>query len=184
MADTPLAWSRGQRILHWTIAALIILTAPMGVWMVRLSFRQLLLKFLLYQIHKTVGILIFLFVLAQLILHARRGRPPVATDLPSWQRHAALTVHGALFVLLIAVPLLGYLTAAAAPARIPTLFLGVIPVPNVIGTNARWYAVLSWTHLVGAASLLVLAGGHAAMALKHHLSGRDTLRRMWRGVPG
>jgi hypothetical protein len=44
-AERPASWSRAQRILHWAIAALVLLAAPMGVYMVALPFRQLLLKF-------------------------------------------------------------------------------------------------------------------------------------------
>ena len=75
--------------------------------------------------------------------------------------------------------LLGYLAAATAPARIPTLFLGVIPVPHIVGTDPAWFAVLRQVHL--ALALLLLTGGHALMALHHQREGRRTLSRMWRG---
>jgi len=82
---------------------------------------------------------------------------------------------------MVATPCLGYLTAAAAPARIPTLFLGVIPVPHVVGTDPAAFRVLRQVHLAFAMALVVLAGGHAAAALHHHWSGHDTLIRMRRG---
>jgi cytochrome b561 len=50
-------------LLHWAIAALVLLAAPMGVYMVALPFRQLWLKFLLYQPHKTIGITAFVLAL-------------------------------------------------------------------------------------------------------------------------
>ena len=179
--ERPASWSRAQRVLHWTIAALVLLAAPMGVYMVALPFRQLLLKFLLYQLHKTIGITAFLLALSQLALHWRRGRPAWEEKLPDWQRRAASAVHAALFGLLVVTPLLGYLTAATAPARIPTLFLGVIPVPHVVGTDPAWFSVLRQVHLGLAALLVLLAFGHALMAVRHHLAGDRTLVRMWRG---
>ncbi len=120
------------------MAALVLIAAPMGAYMVALPFRRLLLKFILYQLHKTLGITVFLLAAAQITLHRRRGRPAWSGDLPDWQRRAASSVHVALFALLIATPCLGYLTAATAPAHIPTLFLGVIPVPHVVGTDPAW----------------------------------------------
>jgi len=180
-AEPPQSWSRAQRALHWSIAAFILLAAPIGAYMVTLPFQQLLLKFVLYQLHKTIGITVFLLVLAQLTLHWRHGRPPLGGDVPRWQRRAAPRVHAALFVLVIATPCLGYLTAATAPARIPTLFLGVIPVPHVVGTHPAWFGVLRQIHLAFAIVLVGLAGGHAAAALHHHWKGHDTLMRMWRG---
>ena len=180
-AEAPAAWSRAQRVLHWAIAALVLLAAPIGMSMVGLSFRHLLLKFLLYQLHKTLGIAAFLLALGQLALHWRRGRPAWDADLPRWQRRAAAIVHASLFGLLIVTPCLGYLVAATAPARIPTLFLGVIPVPHLVGTHPAWYAVLRQAHLGLALAMLLLTGGHAFMAVRHQREGRRTLSRMWRG---
>lgn len=179
--EPPAAWSRAQRILHWSLAVLVLVAAPMGLIMVALPFRALLLKFVLYQLHKTIGILAFLLGLAQLALHGGRGRPAPDAGIATWQRRAARWMHAALFALLVVTPLLGYLTAASAPARIPTLFLGVLPVPHVIGTDAAWFAVLRQLHLAAAAALAALAFGHAVAALYHHWQGHDTLRRMWRG---
>lgn len=181
VVEPPASWSRAQRRLHWTIAALVLIAAPMGVTMAALPFRQLLLKFLLYQLHKTIGITVFLLVLAQLALHWRRGRPAWEAGLAEWQRRAAAAVHRLLFGLLVVTPILGYLTAATAPARIPTLFLGVIPVPHIVGTDPAWFAVLRLVHLALAALLVLLACGHALMALHHHRQGDRTLIRMWRG---
>lgn len=180
-AEHPASWSRAQRLLHWSIAALVLITVPLAAAMVALPFTQLLLKFLLYQAHKTIGIAVLLLALAQLGVHRRRGRAAYDPGLARWQRRAAAVVHVALFALLLAVPVLGYLSAAAAPTRIPTLLFGLVPVPHVIGTDAAAFAVLRRVHLVLAALLAGLAVGHAAMALHHHRLGRATLTRMLRG---
>ena len=181
VVEPPTGWSRAQRGLHWTMAALVLLAVPLGVLMVGLPFRELLLKFMLYQLHKTIGLTVFLCALAQLVLHRRRGRPAWEAGLPAWQIGAATAMHAALFGLLVAVPALGYLTAATAPAKIPTLFLGVLPIPHVVATDPAWFAVLRQVHLALALLLVLLACGHALMAVRHHLGGRDTLVRMWRG---
>src|SRR3954449_10076130 len=102
--ERPASWSRAQRLLHWAIVTLVLLAAPMGVYMVALPFQQLLLKFLLYQLHKTIGITAFLLALCQLALHWRRGRPAWDVDIPDWQRRAATVVHAMLFGLLCATP--------------------------------------------------------------------------------
>ncbi len=181
--EPPSSWSRAQRVLHWTMAALVLLAVPMGIIMVGLPLRDLLLKFVLYQLHKTLGIAVFLLALTQLALHRRRGRPAWDSSLSERQMRAASAVHAALFFLLVATPMAGYLTAATAPAKIPTLFLGVIPVPHLVGTNPAWFGVLRQVHFGLAILLALLACGHALMALRHHRQGKDTLLRMWRGRP-
>src|SRR4051794_41668915 len=95
--ERPASWSRAQRLLHWTIVTLVLLAAPMGVYMVALPFRQLLLKFLLYQLHKTIGITAFLLALGQLALHWRRGRPAWDAALSDWQRRAGTRGPAMLF---------------------------------------------------------------------------------------
>lgn len=180
-SERSASWSRAQRVVHWTIAALVLSGAAIGVYMVRLPFRELLQKFLLYQVHKTLGITVFLLALLQLGLHARRGRPPRDRGLPEWQLRAASAVHVTLFALLIVIPLVGYLVAATAPARVPTLFLGVIPVPHIVGTSEYRFGVLRRIHVVLASLLVLLAAGHALAAIHHHRAGRAILVRMLRG---
>lgn len=179
--DRGPGWSRAQRRLHWALAALVFAAAPVALLMVSLSYQQLLLKFIAYQLHKTIGLTVLLLVLLQIGLHWRRGRPPQPPAMPPWQRRAAAAAHGLLFLLLLAVPGLGYLVAATAPIGIPTLYLGVIPVPHLVATDAAWFALLRPVHQLLAWLLVGLAAAHAGMALLHHLQGKPTLTRMWRG---
>lgn len=149
--------------------------------MVALPFERLLLKFLLYQLHKTIGLTVFALAVVQIILHRSRGRPAWESELPTWQPRAARAIHLALFTLLIVTPVLGYLTAATAPAHIPTLFLGVLPVPHIVGVSRFWFGILRLVHLALAMLILALAALHAAAAINHHRQGRRVLARMWRG---
>ncbi len=174
---------RGQRRLHWWTATLVLLAFPLGWVMVGVPLSALLLKFLLYQLHKTLGILVLVLTAMRLMVRVRRGRPAWDADMPGWQRRAASIVHGSLYTLLLATPVLGYLTAATAPARVPTLFLGVIPIPHLVGPAPDQFSLLRQVHRSMAILLVVLAGGHAAASLHNHLHGRDTLVRMWRGGP-
>ena len=71
--------------------------------------------------------------------------------------------------------------AATAPARLRTLFLGIVPVPHPVGTDPVWLAVLRRLHLALAGLLVVLACGQALMVVRHHRPGDRTMARMWRG---
>jgi cytochrome b561 len=178
-AERPAIWSRAQRRLHGWNAALVLLAFPLAWIMVAVPVQELLAKFLLYQLHKSLGIAAFLIVLVRLVYLLRRPRPAWREGLARWQRRAAPVMHAALYVLLVVTPLLGYLTAATAPAGVPTLFLLVIPVPHIVGTDADWFAVLRQAHRAAAILLVALAAGHATMALRHWWRDRmDTrLRR-------
>jgi cytochrome b561 len=175
-------WSAAQRRLHWWGAGLIAVAFAVAWVMVAVPLTELLVKFVLYQVHKTLGLTVLALVLWRLVLRARRGRPAWEADLPPWQRRAASWMHVALYALALAVPVLGYFTAATAPARVPTLFLLVIPIPHVVGPSEAGFDVLRAVHRAAAILLVLLALGHAAAAVHNHRRGRATLARMWRGV--
>jgi cytochrome b561 len=178
---SPAGWSAGQRRLHWWTASLVCLGFVLGWVMVAVPLRALLTKFLLYQAHKTLGLLVLLLTLMRLLVRLRRGRPAWDATLPAWQRRAAVLMHLALYGLLLIVPALGYFTAATAPAQIPTLFLGVIPVPHLVGTDPTWFVALRQVHRALAILLVALAGAHAMAAAVNHLRGHRGLVAMWRG---
>jgi len=180
-AEARHGWTLAQRRLHWWTACLVVIAFPLGWIMVGVSLDQLFLKFALYQLHKTIGILVFVLVLARLVIRSRRGRPAWDRGLFPWQRRAAETMHALLYVLLVVVPLLGYLTAATAPARIPTLFLGVLPIPHLLAADAFWFDILRQTHRALAVLLVSLAFGHAVAAIANHMNGHPGLMAMWSG---
>jgi cytochrome b561 len=184
MPNDSSGWRRSQRRLHWWTAGFVFAAFPLGWLMIAVPLRELLLKFLLFQLHKTIGLTVFGLVVYRLCLRARVGRPDWDPALPEWQRQAAWGMHVMLYALLLAVPALGYLTAALAPARIPTLFLGVVPVPHLLSPDAHWFAIVRPVHRWAAVLLVSAAIGHAGAALEHHRRGRPVLRQMWRSEPG
>jgi cytochrome b561 len=150
--------------------------------MVRVPDTELLAKFLLFQFHKTIGIVIFVCVLARLWLRLLRGRPALPPEMPRWQQLMAQAMHLALYLLLVVVPVLGYFTASTAAVRVP---IGIIPIPAVTTANPYWFATLAALHWQLTVALVLLAGGHTLAALHDHLHGHTTLARMWRGsAPG
>lgn len=179
MVDSD-GWSRAQRRLHGISAGLVFLTFGLGWLMVGRPADSLLLTFVVYQIHKTFGLLVLVLLVWRLAERMRVGRP--AWDaMPAWQSRGAAAMHLVLLVLLCVVPVLGYLTAATAPGGVPTVFLGMVPVPNLVGRDPAWFAVLRPTHRALAIVLVALAVAHAAMAIHHHRMGKRTLVRMWLG---
>jgi cytochrome b561 len=177
-ASSSEGWSAAQRRLHWAVAVLVLLAFAVGLVMVALPLTLLLAKILAYQAHKTLGLLVPPLVLWRLWLRARRGRPAEDPAIPAWQRHAAGLGHGALYLLLIAVPLLGYASASTAPGEIETTLFLLIPVPHLLEADEALYETIRPVHQAAAWALVLLAAGHAAMAIRHHRQGRGVLRAM------
>jgi cytochrome b561 len=101
--------------------------------------------------------------------------------LPAWQQSAARLGQGVLYALLIAVPVLGFLSAAAAPIAVETVFFLILPIPHPFPPDQALYDVLRPLHQGAAWGLVGLAVGHGAMAIHHHQRGLPILRLMWRG---
>lgn len=175
------AWSRGQRLLHWSTAVLVLAGFVLAWIMVALPYRPLLLKFSLYQAHKTIGLLVIALTVGRVAIRAIRGRPPWDTGISPRQRRLAATGHAALYALLLIVPVFGYLVAATSPLGVPTLLFGLLPIPHFLGPDRALFALLRPLHMFAAITLVILALGHAAMAIHHHRTGSNILRRMWRG---
>ena len=97
-------WSGVQRYLHWWTAALVLIGFTIGWIMVDLPLTQLFAKFVLYQVHKSIGIIVFALVCVRLLLRAGRTRPGWDKDLPAWQHRAAGIMHALLYSLLLLTP--------------------------------------------------------------------------------
>ncbi len=151
----------------------MLATLALAMLMTALPFTQLLAKFLAYQLHKTLGLLVLGLVVARLVLRGRRAAPP------------ALGLRGAragqavLYGLLLAVPSLGYFTAQLAPGPVPTTLFLVIPVPHLLAPDPVLFEIVRPVHQAAAWALVSLAAGHAGLALWHHRHGVPVFRRIW-----
>lgn len=175
-------WTRAQRWTHWLTAALVTAAIAVAIVMVRLPLSELRQKFWLYQVHKTIGLMVLAIVLTRLALRASGRRPDWSDTLSAPRRRLAAGGHAALYGLLLVVPAFGYLTAAGAPFQVPTLFLGVVAVPHVVAPDPTLYALARLAHVIAATLLGVLAVGHAVLAIAAHRRGDAMLRRMWAGT--
>ena len=178
---TPPSYDRRARALHWATAVLVLMLALTGVPMTRELAPESWLSRLraplpLYDLHKTMGLLVLLLTLVRLASRVLRGTPPADPTLPGWQHRIAEFVHGWIYLLLVLVPMLGWLGISLYPA---TKLFGVVTVPALAAPDRALSAGVLLAHVVAAFTLLALAGLHIAAALHHHFVRRDGLiRRM------
>jgi cytochrome b561 len=186
--DTIAGWGWVTRLLHWTMAALILFQLGFGLYMTRVS--DLLERFVLTQTHKSWGFVVFLLALARILWRlANPARPPLPATMPAWQLRAAGLSHAALYVLMILMPASGWLMASASPTQdllqMQNLVFGryALPDPFVPGVAAIEDAARA-VHVTAALCLTLLLAVHAGAALKHQLVDHDgVLAGMIRGAP-
>lgn len=163
--------------LHWVMAALILGLLVMGFVMTALKPGSPL-QFQLYQGHKSVGITVLVLTLLRLGWRLAHRPPPLPDGMPGWERLAAQVGHATLYVLMLAMPLVGWAVVSTSPFNIPTVLFGAIPLPHLplpreINTAAKLL------HQGGAWTMIATLAGHVGAALRHHhLLGDDVLRRM------
>ena len=128
--------------------------------------------------HFITGMAVLLLVVPRLISRALGGAPPLDETAGQWLTLGAQLGHGALYLLLIAVPLTGWYAMSRLGVRLsvfgytlPSLTAPVQGFPGLIADVHQW----------GGNGILILAGLHGLFALWHHFVRRDnTLRRMSR----
>ncbi len=168
-------YSRTAKILHWSVALCVVAAIPIGIAMPIVGRGSL--QDALYFIHKSLGVLIFVLMIWRIAYRLLAGAPAAEPGLERWQRAASSAVHGLLYVLLLAMPVLGYVALSAFGATTPVF--GLIELPPLIAKDPalaeRLFALHGWIGFAVAA----LAAAHIGAALQHHFIHKDgVLRRM------
>ena len=131
-------------------------------------------------LHFMFGLLVFALVWLRLFLRLRHAAPPIVPAPARWQQLAAKTVHVALYVFMIGMPLAGWMILSAAGKPVPVFGLQL---PALLGPDKALAGTIHEIHeTVGTAGYWII-GAHALAALAHHYLWKDdTLRRMlpWR----
>lgn len=164
--------------LHWLIAGLILSGLFMGWTMTGMDVSPAKLK--VYNYHKWVGVTVLALALLRIAWRLTHRAPPLP-DMPRWQQIAAHAGHGLLYLLMVAVPVTGWIYSNASGYRV--VYLGKLPLPNLVERDrelaARWVEVHEALAVLFAAVIAV----HVLAAVHHQFIAKDnTLRRMlaWR----
>ncbi len=172
---TPAVWGSVAKFLHWTIALMVILMMIGGNLMDELPNGPDKMK--TYAIHKSLGLTILSLMVLRLIWRAFDPRPADPPGMGNAARFASRAVHLAFYVLLIAMPLSGWLYNSAS--NFPLKWFGLFSVPALSGPDKALKAIALETHETIFWIILGVLVLHAAAALKHHFIDRDSvLRRM------
>lgn len=171
-------YTRTAVSLHWAIAGLILSAVFMGWTMTGMEISPTRLK--VYNYHKWIGVTVLGLALFRLVWRLTHQPPPLPV-MPRWQQLAAKGGHGLLYVLMIAVPVAGWIYSNYSGYRV--VYLGKLPLPNLVERDKEMAAAWLQVHGNLAMILAVMVGLHVLAALQHQFIVRDgTLRRMltWR----
>jgi cytochrome b561 len=156
-----------SRVLHWTMAIMVLTMLFIGVGMVA----SLADYHRLVSIHRPLGVLILILVAIRLVNRLLNPAPPLPAHMPAWQRFAAKASHVVLYVLMFALPLVGWSMLSAADY--PIVLYGSLHLPPILPHDDMLYAVLRQAHTYLAFLLFATFVTHLGAALLHALINRD-----------
>lgn len=162
-------------VLHWLTFMLIVLvycTMEFRGIFERGSAERELVK----SVHYMAGLTVLLLTVLRLYWRRRQAYPPIEPAPTPWQHRCAVLVHCALYLLLLGMPLLGWLLLSADGKQIP--FWG-LELPALVAVNPQLAEWAEQLHELIAQLGYALIGLHALAALWHHYIKKDnTLARM------
>lgn len=126
--------------------------------------------------HKTTGVVILLLTLARLAYRLKNPPPPFSPELPAWERFAAVWNHRLFYLLLIAMPIVGFIAVSGYANGPTTPLLGGIEVPVIPGISNETGDMAGEVHELAAYLLVLLIVLHIGAALKHQFVDH------WRGA--
>ncbi|MEO1200746.1 MAG: cytochrome b, partial [Pseudomonadota bacterium] len=144
------------KILHWITAAIVIATFPIGLTMGDLTSGPFQNQ--MYNLHRSLGVVVIGLTALRLASRLVFGAPLPVAGMPRWQDAASRATHIALYVLLFAVPLSGWLATNAFGA--PISVFGLFTLPVLIGRDRELAGTLFEVHEILAFSMAALFALH------------------------
>lgn len=164
-----------SKALHWGMAALIAGLLALGFVMTDMPLSPEKLQY--YSWHKWAGVSVFVLVWLRLAARLAFPAPAYPESMSAGVQRLARMGHGLLYVLMIVIPLSGWLLSSAKGVQ--TVWFGVLPLPDLVEKDKELGHLLHEVHEALNYTLLLLIGGHVAAAFKHHwIDGDDVLKRM------
>jgi cytochrome b561 len=169
----PRQFTALSRLLHWTMAAMVLTMLGIGVAMVA----SLADYHVLVSIHRPLGIAILILVVVRFVNRLLNPPPPFPPTMARAERLAATASEYTMYGLMFVLPLVGWGMLSAA--RYPIHLFGSWHLPFILPHDAMLYAVLRKTHTILAYLFFLTFLAHFGAILFHTLIVRDgILKRM------
>jgi cytochrome b561 len=180
--NTTSSWGSVARAFHWILGITIFGMLAFGWWMNHIPARPD--RFFYRNIHADIGYTVLLLTVLRLLWRLMNPTPALPSDTPRWQRIAAHISHGAIYVVIILVTMMGWAHSGAHTPDYSSWF-GLFHVPQITSPDKAAADAFEDRHIFLAYVLLALIVVHLAAAAWHHFVKRDRVAaRMVDGEPG
>jgi cytochrome b561 len=159
------------RFLHWSTALTIIVSV--SAILCRETVEQKAIRIALLGLHRQLGLLVMLALLARIVFRLAVGLRNYAADVSGGMRAAAHVAHWLMYTVLAGVTLLGWALCSAHAVHLR--LLGLLALPDLVSADSDLADTLSDYHIWGACILAGLVVTHVIAALWHHFIRRDAV---------
>lgn len=164
--------------LHWAMAIVILALLISGIIIHEELIDNEATLFWLFQWHKSLGVTALVLIIFRLIWRLF-NRPPELVELSDKQQRLAGLGHKSLYLLLVLMPLSGWLMVSSSDTGIPTIIFNAVHWPHLpVANNAIINELASLVHHNLAWLLFMLIVGHIAMVVIHARQGHALLARI------
>jgi cytochrome b561 len=170
-------YSSWSKTLHWITALMILFVIPAGIVMTNIGPGSLQNN--LYNLHRSFGVLIFAIALLRVLVRIAHGAPGPAAGLTAFERFASAFVHYAMYVLLLGMPIGGWLMTSAY--RVDVSVFGLFTLPHLVAKDEAMFKLFQNLHFIGGIALTLLVLMHVGATIKHTFINKDTV--LWRMLP-
>ncbi|GAB3423050.1 cytochrome b [Massilia agilis] len=161
--------------LHWLLALLIVSTAALGWYMTSIEDDPGAERW--FDLHKSVGIVIFVLVLARALWRLTHRPAALPASMPRWEVVASLVVQRLLYAGMVLLPITGLLGSLYTKSGVAFFGLQLPRWAAPAHDTAEAFFEVHETLVWAMAALVAL---HVAAGLKHALVDRDgVFQRMW-----
>jgi cytochrome b561 len=168
-------YDRIARVLHWLVAALLLAQCAFGYWLGVVP-RNTPERGYFINLHKSTGLLIGLLILWRIYWRLKQRAPAYRIEMARWQQGLAHGTHHILYVLMLVLPLSGYIASNLSKHGVK--FFNVIVLPAWGPDDKLLYGIFNQTHKIAAVLLLGLVALHMLAALWHAWRRDDIFSRI------
>ncbi|MEC5409689.1 cytochrome b [Paraburkholderia sp. MPAMCS5] len=176
LPSARLAYSFALRALHWLTALCMFVVIPVAWYMTTMD-RHDPSRGTWVNLHKSIGLTVLLLTLIRVVTRLSGATPPLPENIPAFERTLAHIGHGLLYVILVAMPISGYLNSYGGGH--PVNWFWLFQVPAVVPQNKALGHLGAAIHYWLAFLTYALIAGHVLAVIYHQLIQRvDVLGRM------
>lgn len=163
------------KFFHWLMFLLIATLLAVGFIMSDMENSPD--KFFIYGIHKSTGIVVLLLAAIRLGWKFANVSPVLPAHMRNIEKLAAHAGHAALYVLMFAMPISGWMMSSAA--GFPVSVFGLFTLPDLVPADKELRELFGEAHELLAFAIIAVVSLHALAALLHHFYHKNNvLRRM------